>query len=71
VGGAGADGRSPEEIARFMDQRPFLRARLAALVNSGLVRERDDRYVIAGRESLAFRLILGFRKLYGPISRGG
>jgi hypothetical protein len=69
--GDGARGRSAEEITRFMDERPFLGARLAALARSGLIREQGGRYVLSGSESLAFRLILGFRRLYGSIPKGG
>jgi hypothetical protein len=64
-------GRSTGEIAHFMAERPFIGARLNALLNSGMIRLQDDRYVIAGKESFAFRLILGFRRLYGPIPKGG
>jgi len=65
------DGVAAGEVARFFAQRPFVQARLAALVQSGLIREQDGRYLLAGRRSPGFRLILGFRKLYGPISKGG
>jgi len=64
-------GRSTDEIAHFMAERPFIGARLNALLNSGMIRLQDNRYVIAGKESFAFRLILGFRRLYGPIPKGG
>ena len=67
----GGEGRSREEIARFMEARPFIAARIAALINSGLIYEREGRYQLAGRPSLGFRLILGFRRLYGPIPKGG
>jgi hypothetical protein len=71
VAGGGSEGRSAGEIARFLDERRFLGSRLAALVESGLVREQDGRYVIAGKQPVAFRLILGFRNLYGSIPKGG
>jgi hypothetical protein len=71
VGAGGSDGRSAVEITRFMDERPFMGARLAALVRSGLIREQEGRYVAGATEPLAFRLILGFRKLYGSIPKGG
>ena len=71
IGDSGSTGRSDEEITCFMEERPFLGARLAALIKSGLVREQDDRYVVAGRKSFAFRLILSFRILYGSIPKGG
>ena len=68
---AKTQGRSTEEIRRFMALRPFVRARLAALARSGLIREEGSRYVAVGQPPLSFRVILGFRRLYGPISKGG
>ena len=68
---SGSAGRSIEDIVSFMAGRPFIGARLAALVKSGLIREQDRRYVIAGKRPLAFQLILGFRRLYGSIPKGG
>jgi hypothetical protein len=66
------DGGLPvDEVAHFLRKRPFVQARLAALIHSGLVREENERFILAGRPSLAFRIVLGFRKLYGPISKGG
>jgi len=64
-------GVPADEISGFLLQRPFVKARLATLVHSGLVRKEGDRYLITGQPSLPFRIILGFRKLYGPISKGG
>jgi hypothetical protein len=64
-------GLPADEIGDFLSQRPFVKARLATLVHSGLVRKEGDRYLINGQPSLPFRIILGFRKLYGPISKGG
>jgi len=67
----GGEGLREAEMDNFVAERPFVTMRLAALVHSGLVRESDGGYVICGKPSLFFRLILGFRKLYGPISKGG
>ena len=67
----GPGGCSPEEIARFMEERPFIGARVAALLNSGLIRKENDRYVITGSEPFAFRLVFAFRRLYGSIPKGG
>jgi hypothetical protein len=69
--GKGAQGCSGDEITRFLIQHSFVRARLAALVYSGLIREQNGRYVMPGKPSLAFRIILGFRKVYGSIPKGG
>jgi len=68
---SGLTGRSIEDITDFMAARPFIGARLAALVKSGLIREQEGRYVIASNQPFAFRLILGFRRLYGSIPKGG
>ncbi len=64
-------GISREEVDRFLARRPFVSARLSSLIKSGLVVQAGGKYRIAGRPPLFFRLILTFRKLYGPISRGG
>jgi hypothetical protein len=64
-------GRSRDEITQFMALRPFVRARLLALARSGLIRQERSYYIAVGPGPLSFRLILGFRKLYGPISKGG
>jgi hypothetical protein len=65
------EGLPLDEIDEFVLQRPFVKARLAALTHSGLIRKENDIYILSGRPSLAFRIILGFRKLYGPITKGG
>ena len=67
----GVEGIRVEEVVTFLAQRPFVKARIAALETSGLVREQNGNYVIAGKPSLFFRIILGYRKLYGPVSKGG
>ena len=64
-------GRSKTELDEFMVHRPFVRARLSALVLSDFIREKDGRFFATGHNPLPFRIILGFRKLYGPIARGG
>jgi hypothetical protein len=68
---AKGNGRTVSEVSQFMAQRPFVRARLSALALSGLIREEGSRFIAVGPQPLSFRVILGFRKLYGPISRGG
>lgn len=64
-------GLPVDEVDHFLAQRPFVKARLAALILSGHVREENGRYQLAGPPSLPFQVILGFRKLYGPIAKGG
>lgn len=66
-----APGRSAAEVDYFLAQRPFVTVRLGTLIESGLIREQNGRWVISGKGSLAFRFILSYRKLYGPIPKGG
>ena len=68
---AAGQGMSSEEVHLFLEKRPFVKARLAALTHDGLVREESGRYFAIGRGSIFFRVILVFRKLYGPIQEGG
>ena len=65
------EGRDASEVNYFLAQRPFVKARLKTLIDAGLIREDHGRWIIAGRTSLPFRFILAYRKLYGPISKGG
>ena len=65
------EGLTQEALSEFLARRPFVRARLVALLQSELIGEQGGYYVLAGRPSLFFRLILSFRKLYGPIAKGG
>lgn len=67
----GAGGMPKADVDHFLAERPFVKARLAALILSGHVREEGGHYRLAGPPSLPFRVILGFRKLYGPIAKGG
>jgi hypothetical protein len=67
----GPAGVPAAEVFGFLSQRPFAKARLAALLASGLIRLQNDRYILAGNGSLAFRVVLGYRRLYGPVSKGG
>lgn len=64
-------GIASKDVESFLQDRPFIKARLEALIRDGLVREEQGRYFVEGHGSLFFRLILGFRRLYGPIQTGG
>jgi len=66
-----AEGRSGEEVRSFFAQRPFAQSRLTALMDAGLIREQNGKYAVAGRGSLAFRVILAYRRIYGDLPRGG
>ena len=68
---AAGQGMSSEEVHLFLEKRPFVKARLAALTHDGLVREEKGRYFAVGGGSIFFRVILLFRKLYGSIQEGG
>lgn len=68
---SGRHGISSKEVHEFLEGRPFIKARMAALIHDGLLREENGRYFVAGRGSPFFRLILAFRRLYGSIERGG
>jgi len=68
---AAGQGISSEEVHLFLEKRPFVKARLAALTHDGLVREENGRYFAVGGGSIFFRVILIFRKLYGSIQEGG
>jgi hypothetical protein len=71
VAASGAKGLSEAEVSAFLARRPFLQSRLTALLRSGLVREENGYYFASGHRAFGFHLVLGFRKLYGPITRGG
>ncbi len=64
-------GRSAAEVDHFLAQRPFVKARFGTLVDAGLLREHNGKWMVAGKGSMGFRFILAYRKLYGPISKGG
>jgi hypothetical protein len=64
-------GVSEKELESFIASRPFIEARLKALEADGLTEERNGAVFIKGRPSLFFRIVLGWRALYGPIERGG
>jgi hypothetical protein len=64
------DGVASETIASEFVRWPFIRARLATLLKSGQVVEQGDRYVASKQVSLIFRIILGYRRIYGG-TRGG
>lgn len=64
-------GLHKDEVFLFFLARPFLQARIDALVKSGLIKLEGERFVIAKKPSLSFKVVLEFRKLFGPISKGG
>ena len=68
----GAEGVSHGEIEEFFRQRPFVGARVKALVTDNIFIEESGGYRLASGKYLFFRLILGYRRVvFGPIKSGG
>jgi hypothetical protein len=65
-------GVSHEEIEDFFRERPFVGARVKALVMDKILMEESTGYRLASGKYLFFRLILGYRRVvFGPIKSGG
>jgi hypothetical protein len=65
-------GISHEEIEEFFRQRPFVGARVKALVTDNIFIEDSGGYRLASGSYLFFRLILGYRRVaFGPVKAGG
>jgi hypothetical protein len=70
--GKGAEGISHEEIEEFFRQRPFVGARVKALVTDNIFIEESGGYRLSSGKFLFFRLILTYRRVvFGPIKSGG
>ena len=70
--GKGAEGISHEEIEEFFRQRPFVGARVKALVTDNIFIEESGGYRLSSGKYLFFRLILTYRRVvFGPIKSGG
>lgn len=69
----GEKGVSHEEIEEFFRQRPFVGARVKALVADNVfIEERGGGYRLSPGRYLFFRVILGYRRVvFGPIKSGG
>ena len=68
----GEKGVSHEEVEEFFRQRPFVGARVKALVTDNIFMEESGGYRLASGKYLFFRLILGYRRIvFGPIKSGG
>ena len=69
---SGDKGIPHEEIEEFFRQRPFVGARVKALVTDNIFIEESGGYRISSGKYLFFRLILGYRRVvFGPIKSGG
>jgi hypothetical protein len=68
----GVAGVSHEEIEDFFRERPFVGARVKALVMDKIFMEESTGYRLASGKYLFFRLILGYRRaVFGTIKSGG
>ncbi len=72
IASSGAEGVREEELRIFMASRPFVGARLTALVEEGMIHERAGRIHLADHPYTLFRLVLFHReKVLGLIHHGG
>lgn len=68
----GEEGVSHEEIEDFFRQRPFVGARVKALVADDIFVEEEGGYRLSPGSYVFFRVILGYRRVvFGPIKSGG
>jgi hypothetical protein len=68
----GSEGISHDEIEEFFRQRPFVGARVKALVTDNVFIEEQSGYRLSAGRYLFFRVILGYRRIvFGPIKSGG
>lgn len=68
----GKEGVPHEEIEEFFRQRPFVGARVKALITDNILIEELDGYRLSPGRYIFFRVILGYRQIvFGPIKSGG
>ena len=68
----GDEGISHEEIEEFFRQRPFVGARVKALVTDDIFIEEEGGYRLSPGSYVFFRVILRYRRVvFGPIKSGG
>ena len=68
----GDEGISHEEIEEFFRRRPFVGARVKALVTDKVFIEEQGGYRLSPGSYVFFRVILGYRRVvFGPIKSGG
>lgn len=69
---SGSDGVTEDELREFMASRPFVGARLSALVEEGMVHEREGRIHLAEHPYTLFKLVLLHReRVLGLTHTGG
>lgn len=72
IASSGSGGIREEELREFMTTRPFVGARLSALVEEGMVHERDGRIQLADHPYTLFKLVLWHReRVLGLTHHGG
>jgi hypothetical protein len=68
----GRCGVGNEELAAFMEKRPFVAARLSALIEEDMLIEEAGRYRLADHPYVLFRLVLFYREvILGMRDHGG
>lgn len=68
----GEEGVSHDEVEEFFRQRPFVGARVKALVTDSIFVEEEGGYRLSPGSYVFFRVILGYRRVvFGPIKSGG
>lgn len=68
----GDEGVSHEELEEFFQQRPFVGARVKALITDNIFIEEQGGYRLSSGRYLFFRVILGYRRVvFGQIKSGG
>ena len=72
IASSGLGGVREEELRDFMASRPFVGARLSALVEEGMVQEREGRIHLAEHPYTLFKLVLLHReRVLGLTYHGG
>lgn len=72
IASSGSGGVREEELRDFMASRPFVGARLSALVEEGMVQEREGRIHLAEHPYTLFKLVLLHReRVLGLTLHGG
>jgi len=71
IASGGAEGMREEQLCEFMASRPFVGARLSALVEEGMVHERDGRIHLADHPYTLFKMVLLHRERVLGLTRHG
>lgn len=72
IGSRGGSGAGTAELVDFMEKRPFVAARVSALLQEGMLIEENGRYLLADHPYVLFRLVLFYREtVLGLGEQGG